>query len=88
MLFVIPKKNMYNTNYTYGANVNDRKIQSDSKIPKPSNVTGYAPQLYAWFWTYKTHMTTVEGALIGQLEEVFRVGIWCMPNMKEQLEPG
>jgi hypothetical protein len=33
-------------------------------------------------------MTTVEGALIGQLEEVFRVGIWWMPNMKEQLEPG
>lgn len=55
--------------------VNDRKIQSDSKIPKPSNMTGYAPRLYAWFWTYKTHMTTVEGALIGQLEEVFRVGI-------------
>ncbi|KAF9687424.1 hypothetical protein SADUNF_Sadunf02G0092000 [Salix dunnii] len=25
------------------------KIQSDSKIPKPLNVTGYAPQLYAWF---------------------------------------
>lgn len=48
MLLVIPKKSfVYNTNYTYGAN--DRKIQSDSKIPKPSNVTGYAPQLYAWF---------------------------------------
>ncbi|KAB5568798.1 hypothetical protein DKX38_002591 [Salix brachista] len=26
-----------------------KKIQSDSKLPKPSNVTGYAPQLYAWF---------------------------------------
>lgn len=48
MPLVIPKKSfVYITNYTYGAN--DRKIQSDSKIPKPSNVTGYAPQLYAWF---------------------------------------
>jgi hypothetical protein len=74
-LLFLKKSILYNTNYTYGANVNDRKIQSDSKILKPSNVTGYAPQLYAWFWTYKTHMTTVEGALIGQLEEVFRVGI-------------
>lgn len=74
-LLFLKKSILYNTNYTYGANVNNRKIQSDSKIPKPSNVTGYAPQLYAWFWTYKTHMTTVEGALIGQLEEVFRVGI-------------
>lgn len=51
---------MYDTNYTSDAKFEWQKIQSDSKMQKPSDVIEDAPQLYN-FWSYKIHMAEVKG---------------------------